>query len=289
MNTPTSVGHDLAKSNYLGSKRRLAKYIAGKLPSDGKTIFDPMCGISAVLIEAARRGYTVRGNDLSIVPYWYSKGVFEGATLTDEDVEKLAGAKPVDGWLTAEWEGKYPRPKDVRRHLDGLAKLARGWKGARGRAAKAVASAVLQTVYSESGSGYSTLRYESVKRIAKTVRRAAREVNGLIAEVGGRGVITDLDARTMALPKSDVAYFDPPYFKRDKGAVQYFQSYRVPNSILLGREWRARNLTPEEIPALIERLCKGARHVIVSTSSNEVVPYARELSRHKREMKRYRV
>jgi len=146
MNTPTSVGHDLAKSNYLGSKRRLAKYIAGKLPSDGKTILDPMCGISAVLIEAARSGYTVRGNDLSVVPYWYSKGVFEGTALSDGDVEKLAGAKPTEGWLTSEWEGKYPRPKEVRRYLDGLAKLVRRWKGARGWAAKAVASAVLQTV-----------------------------------------------------------------------------------------------------------------------------------------------
>ena len=42
---------------------------------------------SAVLVEAARRGYTVRGNDLSIVPFWYSKGVFEGAQLSDDDVE----------------------------------------------------------------------------------------------------------------------------------------------------------------------------------------------------------
>jgi DNA adenine methylase len=279
----------LAKSNYLGSKRRLAKYIAEKLPAEGRTIFDPMAGVSAVLVEAARRNYRVRGNDLSVVPYWYSKGVFEGAALADGDVEKLAGATPVDGWLASEWEGKYPRPKDVRRYLDGLAKLAREWKGAKGWAAKAVASAVLQTVYSESGSGYSTLRYESVAKIADTVRRAAREVNGLVAEVGGRGTITTLDARTMAIPKSDVVYFDPPYFKRDKGAVHYFQSYRVPNSILLGRAWREENLKPEDIPAIVERLCRAAGHVFVSTSSNEVVPYARELARHKRSTKRFRV
>lgn len=72
-------------SNYVGNKRRLAKYIVGKFPEDGKSIFDPMCGCSAVLIEAARKGYQIKGNDLSIVPYWYSKGVFEGAELTEAE------------------------------------------------------------------------------------------------------------------------------------------------------------------------------------------------------------
>jgi len=77
---------DVEKSNYLGSKRRLAKFIVDKFAEDARTVFDPMCGVSGVLVEAARRGYRVRGNDLSIVPYWYSKGVFEGAPLSDADV-----------------------------------------------------------------------------------------------------------------------------------------------------------------------------------------------------------
>ncbi len=46
---------DLEKANYIGNKERFAEYIAKKLPKDGKTIFDPMCGCSAVLIEAARK------------------------------------------------------------------------------------------------------------------------------------------------------------------------------------------------------------------------------------------
>ena len=56
---------DVEKSNYYGSKRRLAKSIVDKFPEDAKTIFDPMCGVSGVLIEAARRGCRVRANDLS--------------------------------------------------------------------------------------------------------------------------------------------------------------------------------------------------------------------------------
>jgi DNA adenine methylase len=283
----------LEKSNYLGSKRRLATYIAGKFPVDGGkgggAIFDPMCGVSAVLIEAARRGYRVRGNDLSIVPYWYSKGVFEGAPLADADVEKLANAPPHEGWLTTEWQGEYPRPPAVRRQLDGLAKLARAWQGPKGLAAKAAVSAALQTLYSESGSGYSTRRYESPEKVRAVVRRAAKEVSRLAAEVGGRGAITNANALTMRFPQTDVVYFDPPYFKRDKGAVHYFQSYRIMNSILLGREWKQANLKPDDIPALLARLCKSARHIFVSTSSNEVVPYAKELARHKNRMKRFRV
>ena len=164
----------LEKSNYLGSKRRLAKYIVDRFPDGAKTLSDPMCGVSAVLIEAARRGMRIKGNDLYIVPYWYSKGVFEGAPFPEADVEKLVDAAPQDGWLTSEWKGEYPRPKAVRRYLDGLAKLARGWSGPKGWTAKAAVSAVLQTLYSESGSGYSTRRYESVEKVHAVVRRAAK-------------------------------------------------------------------------------------------------------------------
>ncbi len=87
---------DVEKSNYYGSKRRLAKYIVDKFPQDAKTIFDCMCGVSGVLIEAARRGYRIRANNLSTVPYCYSKGVFEGVPLSETDVRTLLGAPPHD-------------------------------------------------------------------------------------------------------------------------------------------------------------------------------------------------
>jgi DNA adenine methylase len=282
-------GDPFEKANYVGNKRRLAKYIVGKFPEDGKSVFDPMCGCSAVLIEAARRGYRVRGNDLSIVPYWYSKGVFEGAPLSEEDVEKLAQAPLHEGWLTTGWKGVYPRPRQVRRYLDGLAKRAREWPGPKGWAAKAVASRVLQTLYSDSISGYSTRRYESLAKVRDVARRAAREVSALAAEVAGSGTITNEDAKRMRFPRVDVVYFDPPFFKRDKGFVHYFETYKIMNSILLGREWKESNLSPEDIPPILERLCRSCARIYISTSSNEVVPYARELARLKRTMKRYRV
>ena len=282
-------GMDFSKANYLGNKRRLAKYIVGKFPEDGKTLYDPMCGVSSVLVEAARRGFRVKGNDLSIIPYWYSKGLFEGAPLSEKDVAGLVNTLLHDGWLTREWKGIYPRPREVRRCLDGLAKKARNMQGAKGWTVKAVASLVLQRLYSESGSGYSTRKYETLAGVRKVVERAAKDVNALVAEVGGKGVVTNDNAGSMRIPASDVVYFDPPYFKRDKGAVHYFQSYRVSNSVLLGREWKEANLKPDDIPTILERLCKSCRHIFISTSSKEKVPYARELSRHKRTMKRYRV
>lgn len=277
------------KANYVGNKRRLAKYIVDKFPEDGKTAFDPMCGCSAVLIEAARRGYRIKGNDLSIVPYWYSKGVFEGKPLSEEDVQKLVDAPLHEGWLTREWEGVYPRPRPIRRYLDGLAKRAREWSGPKGWAAKAIASRVLQTLYSDSISGYSTRRYESLAKVRDVVARAAKEVNGYAAEVSGKGEITNENAKNMRFPRADVVYFDPPFFKRDKGYVHYFETYKIMNSILLGRAWEEENLGPEDIPPILERLCKACKHIFISTSSNETVPYARELARHKRAMNRYRV
>ena len=285
----TDMAVEFEKANYVGNKRRLAKYIVGKFPEGAKTLYDPMAGCSAVLIEAAKRGYRVKGNDLSIVPYWYSKGIFEGAVLSEEDVEKLVNAQSHDGWLTAEWKGIYPRPRSIRRFLDGMAKRARDWQGPKGQAARAVVSRVLQTMYADSGSGFSTQRYESLDTVRRVVRHAAKEVNGFTGEVAGKGTITNDNARNMRIPQADIIYFDPPFFKRDKGYVHYFETYRVMNSILLGRQWKEQNLKPEDIPPILEKLCKNCRHIYISTSSNEVVPYAKELRRLKSSMKRYRV
>lgn len=277
------------KANYVGNKRRLAKYIVDKFPEGAKTLFDPMCGCSAVLIEAAKRGLRVTANDLSPTPYWYSKGVFEGARLSEEDIERLKQAKPHEGWLTKEWQGIYPRPSQVRRFLDGLAKAVRDFSGAKGWAAKAILSRILQTMYADSGSGYATRKYESIPAIRGLVDHAAKEINGFIGEVAGKGSVTNENALTARFPRADVIYFDPPFFKRDKGFVRYFDTYKTMNSVLLQKTWKAENLTPDQVPPILEKLAKSGNHIFVSTSSNEMVPYQRELERHKRTVKRYRI
>ena len=262
----------LEKANYIGNKRRFAKYITGKFPKDGKIAFDPTCGCSAVLIEAARNGYTVQGNDLSIVPYWYSKGVFEGAAFSEADIEKFINTEPRDGWLTTQWKGTYPRKREIRRYIDGLVIATKGFQGNKLHTARAIVSRLLQTMYSDSGSGYSTRNWETIPDVKRVLGSSIKEVNTLIGEVGGKGKITNLDAREMTFPKSDVVYYDPPFFRKDKGHVQYFNSYKVSNSVLLQREWREENLKKEEAVDILHRLCKSTGHIFISSARNCEVP-----------------
>lgn len=280
---------DLEKANYIGNKRRFAEYIVKKFPTEGKTVFDPMCGCSAVLIEAVRKGYRVIGNDLSIIPYWYSKGVFEGTHLTEDDIEKIINAKPQDGWLTTEWKGMYPRKREIRKYIDGLVLATRNFTGKKLHTARAIVSRLLQTLYSDSGSGYSTRNWETITDVKRILNHSIKEVNGLVKEVSDKGKITSSDARKTPFPKSDIVYFDPPFFRRDKGHVKYFDSYRVTNSILLQKEWRAENLKKEEVPDIIKRLCNSTKCIFVSSARNCQVPWAAEISKYKRTIKKYRL
>ena len=280
---------ELTKANYIGNKRRFAKYIAGKFPEDGKTAFDPTCGCSAVLIEAARKGYRVHGNDLSIVPYWYSKGVFEGEPFSEADIEKFVNAEPRDGWLTTQWKGTYPRKREIRRYIDGLVIATKGFQGKKLHTARAIVSRLLQTMYSDSGSGYSTRNWETMPDVKRILNSSIKEVNGLIAEVGGKGKITNLDARKMTFPKSDVVYFDPPFFRKDKGHVLYFNSYKVSNSVLLQKEWKEDDLKKEEAVDILHRLCKSAGHIFISSARNCEVPWAAEVAKFKRAVKKYKI
>ncbi len=277
------------KANYIGNKRRFAKYIVKKFPKDGKTIFDPTCGCSSVLIEAAKSGYQITGNDLSIVPYWYSKGVFEGAPLSEADIEKLVNARPKDGWLTTEWKGMYPRKREIRRYIDGLVLATKDFSGNKLHTARAIVSRLLQIMYSDSGSGYSTRNWETIPDVKRILGHAIKEVNGLISEIGGKGKITNLDARKMTFPKSDVVYYDPPFFRKDKGHVLYFNSYKVANSVLLQKEWKEEDLKKEEAVDILHRLCKSGGHILISSARNCQVPWAAEVDKFKKTVKKYRI
>jgi hypothetical protein len=281
--------HFIEKANYIGNKRRLAKYIVKKFPGDGKKIFDCTCGCSSVLIEAAKNGYTVQGNDLSIVPYWYSKGVFEGAAFSEADIERFVNASPKDGWLTTEWKGMYPRKREIRRYIDGLVLATKDYPGGKLHTARAIASRLLQTMYSDSGSGYSTRNWETLPDVKRILGHAIKEVNGLIGEIGGKGKVTNLDARKMTFPKSDVVYFDPPFFRKDKGHVLYFNSYKVSNSVLLQEQWKEQDLKKEEAVDILHRLCKSTGHIFISSARNCEVPWAAEVSKFKKMVKKFKI
>jgi len=278
------------KANYIGNKERLAQYIVKKFPDDGKVIFDPMCGCSSVLIEAARsKGYRVIANDLSIMPFWFSKGVFEGVQLSEQDAEKIMNAPPADGWLTTEWKGMYPRRREIRRFIDGLVKIAGTFRDKKLLSARAVASRFLQTMYSDSGSGYSTRNWETIADAKRVLSKSIKEVNTRIAEIGGKGRVTSVDARQSQFPKSDVVYFDPPFFPKNKGPVKYFDTYRITNSILLQKQWKEKNLVKEEVPEILRKLCKSTRTIFISTTRSSKINWAAELGKHKKAVKKFRI
>ncbi len=182
-----------------------------------------------------------------------------------------------------------PRKREIRKYIDGLVLATKSFKGKKLLTARAIASRLLQTLYSDSGSGYSTRNWETIPDVKRILNNSIKEVNKLIKEVSGKGKITSLDARKMTFPKSDVVYFDPPFFRRDKGPVKYFDTYRITNSILLQKEWRAENLKKEEVPDIIKRLCQSTKYILVSTARNCQVPWVAELSKYKGTVKKYRL
>ena len=69
----------------------------------------------------------------------------------------------------------------------------------------------------------------------------------------------------------------------------YFNSYRVTNSILLQKEWKEENLKKEEAVDILHRLCKSARHIFISSARNCQVPWAAEVAKYKRTVRKYRL
>ncbi|MEW6556020.1 MAG: DNA adenine methylase [Elusimicrobiota bacterium] len=275
---------DILKINYLGNKRRFAKLIVSKFPKNAKKVFDPACGCSAVLMEAAKQGYEVWGNDISIYPYWFSKGIFEGAKLNEEDAEKILSYKKHDGWLTTEWQGQYPEVKDFRRILDGLVLQSKEFQGAKLWSVRAVLCRFLGALFGDVPSWlcveYARGRTPNLK---VTLNNSIKEINSYIEQIGGKGKITSEDALKMRMPDTDIIYFDPPYFPKGRGPIKYFAWYKVINSLLLQKEWKpdAEELSPENLKILLEKLCKHSKYLFLSTERNSRIPWLSELKRHK--------
>jgi hypothetical protein len=64
----------LELASYVGSKRRVAERIVSEIPEGAKTIFDPTCGVSHVLLACRKRGMKVLANDAN--PTSNSKNLF---------------------------------------------------------------------------------------------------------------------------------------------------------------------------------------------------------------------
>lgn len=277
---------EYALSNYLGSKRAYVGEIFKFIPPDAKTCFDPMAGVSHVLIEAARRGIEVIGNDFSPLAYLYSAGVFQGTELNEADIEKFKKFPSQNGWLT---KSKLMRPKrrESKRILDGL--IIGAWKNfSRGkrRAALAALSSLIQHYFRGFQAFIAEEEPYSKDQILKDLDSSIKEINSLIKEVGSKGKIFARDILKEKIPRADVIYFDPPFFPQGTDNIRYFKHYTIANSSLMQKRYEPKDPTPEEILAFLPRLAEKTNLLIISSASPSKISWEKELSKLKKKVKR---
>lgn len=83
--------HQFPRTQYLGSKEKLVKWILEVAPEDIKTVFDAFSGTSVVGYYFKDRGYKVYSNDFLKCNYLIAKGLIENQkiTLDKNDIEIL--------------------------------------------------------------------------------------------------------------------------------------------------------------------------------------------------------
>lgn len=277
-------------SNYLGSKRKFVQNIFKFIPKSTKTLFDPMTGTSHVLIEAAKRGITVIGNDFSPIAYLYSLGVFQGAQLDESDEKRFKSFPPISGWLS---KSGLQRPKnpDSKKLIDGL--VSGAWKkfsGPKRNTALAAMSLLFQHYFRGFQAFISEEEPYSRKQILGDLSKAIQDINKLIGEVGGKGKIYGRDILKEVVPSADVIYFDPPYFPSgEKAGIKYFTHYLIANSTLMQRQFKPADATKEDIIGLLPKLAKQAKYLIITSASPSEINWEKELSKLKKSVKRNRI
>lgn len=277
---------EYALSNYLGSKRQYVNEIFKYIPENTKTLFDGMCGVSHVLIEAARRGIEVIGNDFSPLAYLYSAGVFQGEELNEKDIEKFKKFPPQNGWL-AKSNLKRPEKRESKRIIDGL--IVGAWKNFSARKRRA-ALAVLSNLIQHYFRGFQAFIAEeepySKEQILKDLDSSIKEINSLIKEVRGKGKIFSRDILKEKIPASDVIYFDPPFFPQGTDNIRYFKHYVIANSVLMQRRYEPKDPMPEEIIEFLPRLAAKTSLLIISSASPSKINWEKELSKLKKNVKK---
>ncbi|MBA7688913.1 hypothetical protein ES703_97402 [subsurface metagenome] len=277
-------------SNYLGSKRRFVRDIFKYIPAETKTLFDPMTGTSHVLIEAAKRGIRVIGNDLSPLAYLYSSGIFQGSQLDESDEKKFKNFSPISGWLS---KSGLQRPKNLasKKLIDGL--VVGAWKkfsAGKRRSALAALSLLLQHYFRGFQAFIAEEEPYSRKQILADLSKCIKDVNKLNREVGGKGKIFGRDILAQEIPRADIIYFDPPYFPGGKKeGIKYFNHYLIANSTLMQKKFQPGDPAKEDIIRLLPKLAKKAKFLIVTSASPSEINWEKELSKLKKKVKKNRI
>lgn len=265
---------------YSSSKKLFAKNIVTRIPEGSKVLFDPMCGTGSILIEAARKGMTVIGNDLNPFASRYTKGIFEGEKLEPPDIELLSEAPEKPGWFTQEYKGKHPTDKNLRIWVDSLVQhVEECFTGEKLLAARAVVCSLLGKFFRGTHTGMkSGYYYQDANKSKQMLRSAVIEVNRMIEQVGGKGTITNLDAFEMEIPEADVVFFDPPALN-ETAHRHALSEYKTRNSILLQKSFEYTISTNERLKSLLEKLSKSSKVVIVCSSEGSEIDWEEALKK----------
>ena len=85
--------HQFPRTQYLGSKERLVKWILETAPKDIKTVFDAFSGTSVVGYYFKDRGYKIYSNDFLKCNYFIAKALIENQNITlDKDDIKISAS-----------------------------------------------------------------------------------------------------------------------------------------------------------------------------------------------------
>lgn len=236
---------------YIGSKARIAAAILDRIgPPDGRGVFvDAFCGTGSVATEAARRGWPVRVNDHLACAVTLASASLVSHRLAPftklrgyaKAVQRLQEAPRREGFIWREYspasvahgkpERRYFTEENAKR-IDGMRALLREWQDSavvtREEAHLLLADllAASSRVANTAGTYGCFLREWSAPALRAIELRPRR-----LPRLSVPFEAYTRDVWDVPFSEEDVAYFDPPYTKR-----QYAAYYHILETIALGDE-----------------------------------------------------
>ena len=223
--------HILPKTQYLGSKQKLAKWIYSCVPKDVETIFDAFSGTSAVGYHFKAQGKQVVANDFLKFNYHIGRALIENTSvrLTAEDVDFLLQVnKTVDNFIEKNFTGVFFE-KEQAKFLDNfrlnVTKLNSEYK--KSLAFTIINRALTRKVLLGHFAHLKALDYsKNTMRIRRnpTIIRPIKELflelindyNNAVFDNGRKNKMhcEDTVSFIRKVQGVDLAYFDPPYYGR---------------------------------------------------------------------------
>lgn len=224
---------------YLGSKRRLVRWIMESIPQDAKTVFDAFSGSGVVAYALKKAGFRVIANDRLRYCHHISRAIIENDTvrLTDDEIDALIADNPrAATFVQDHFDGVFFEP-GVHRLIDMIRANVDRFSGYK----RDIALAALGRACTTGKKGFplfhSTPAHtpgDTPERFRARVAETARCLNAMVIDTGARCEAHRADIMDI-LPrvKADLVYFDPPYatefqshnYERDNHFVEGLMTY----------------------------------------------------------------